>query len=319
MERLPWPGGPGRSDPRSDPRAELRADCARCAGLCCVAPALTVSADFAIDKPPGRPCPHLGVDFRCGIHTDLRGRGFAGCATFDCLGAGQRTVQETFGGRDWRRSPELAESMFAVFGVLRRLHELLWYLAEALTLDAARPRHAELAAARDRIERLAHDGPAELLAVDVDAQRDQVGPLLAAVSALVRTPDQGGAELRGAEQHEADPNGRERHGVEQHGADPVGRQLRGAELRSADLVGRQLRGADLRGANLRGAYLIGADLRRADLRRADLIGADLRAARLAGADLSTALFLTQFQANAAHGDRDTHLPPTLRRPEHWTS
>ncbi|HEY6597232.1 MAG TPA: pentapeptide repeat-containing protein, partial [Asanoa sp.] len=40
-----------------DRRAELRADCTRCVGLCCVAPAFSASADFAIDKPAGRPCP----------------------------------------------------------------------------------------------------------------------------------------------------------------------------------------------------------------------------------------------------------------------
>ncbi|HVH23751.1 MAG TPA: pentapeptide repeat-containing protein, partial [Pseudonocardia sp.] len=70
-------------------------------------------------------------------------------------------------------------------------------------------------------------------------------------------------------------------------------------------------------ANLRGAYLIGADLGGADLRWADLIGADLRAADLREADLSTSLFLTQFQVNAAHGDRATCLPPLLRSPANW--
>jgi hypothetical protein len=34
--------------------------------------------------------------------------------------------------------------MFAVFGVMRQLHELLWYLTEALALEAARPLHAQL-------------------------------------------------------------------------------------------------------------------------------------------------------------------------------
>ncbi len=52
------------SDPADDParladgRHDLRADCGRCAGLCCVAPAFTASADFAIDKPAGQPCPN---------------------------------------------------------------------------------------------------------------------------------------------------------------------------------------------------------------------------------------------------------------------
>ncbi|MEP6561946.1 MAG: pentapeptide repeat-containing protein, partial [Nakamurella sp.] len=93
---------------------------------------------------------------------------------------------------------------------------------------------------------------------------------------------------------------------------------KGNDRRGADLMGAKLRGAKLRGANLRGAYLIGADLRGADLRLADLIGADLRAADLRGANLSGALFLTQFQVNAAKGDGSSVLPAVLLRPSHWT-
>src|SRR5437762_10515658 len=54
----------------------LTADCARCTGLCCVAPAFSASSDFAIDKPADEPCPHLEASFRCGIRTTLRGREF---------------------------------------------------------------------------------------------------------------------------------------------------------------------------------------------------------------------------------------------------
>ena len=114
-----------------DPDTRLRADCSRCAGLCCVAPAFLASSDFAINKPAGTPCPNLRPDFRCGIHEQLRTRGFSGCAAFDCLGAGQQVIQVTFGGRDWRSHPELARQMFDVFAVMRQLHEVLWYLAEA--------------------------------------------------------------------------------------------------------------------------------------------------------------------------------------------
>ena len=116
-----------------DRRATLRADCSRCAGLCCVAPAFTASADFAIDKPAGHACPHLRGDFRCGIHDRLRPAGFAGCGVYDCFGAGQRVVQHTFQGEDWRRSSRRAEEMFTAFNRMRGLHELLWYLAEAIT------------------------------------------------------------------------------------------------------------------------------------------------------------------------------------------
>ena len=52
----------------------LTADCARCAALCCVAPTFAVSADFAIDKPAGQPCPHLQPSSHCGIHSTLRER-----------------------------------------------------------------------------------------------------------------------------------------------------------------------------------------------------------------------------------------------------
>ena len=108
------PGTPARR------RLELRADCERCAGLCCVAPAFSASADFAIDKAAGQPCPNLEAGFRCSIHDRLRPAGFGGCAAFDCLGAGQKVVQGTFRGRDWRLQPDLAGPMFAAFAVMRR-------------------------------------------------------------------------------------------------------------------------------------------------------------------------------------------------------
>ncbi len=258
-------------------RAGLRADCARCRALCCVAPAFSASADFAIHKAAGRPCPHLGPDFRCRIHRGLRRRGFAGCAAYDCFGAGQKVVQVTFGGRDWRSDPAVARSMFAAFGVMRQLHELLAHLAEARAWRTARPLRAPLTAARDAIERLTHGTPAALAALDVAAERRAASVLLRRASALARAG------------------------------------CRGADHAGADLGGADLAGADLRGACLRGACLIGADLRGADLRRADVLGADLRGADLRGADLRGCLYLTPSQAAAAKRDAATRLPAALRR------
>jgi uncharacterized protein YjbI with pentapeptide repeats len=131
----------------------LRADCTRCSGLCCVAPAFTASADFAIDKPAGRPCPHLAGDFRCGIHERLRPEGFPGCAVYDCFGAGQQIVQVIFGGRDWRTEDDLAAPMFAALPVVRAMHELLWHLAERS--NSRQPRLADLTGADTRGARLA--------------------------------------------------------------------------------------------------------------------------------------------------------------------
>jgi hypothetical protein len=267
----------------TDARAHLRADCANCAGLCCVAPAFAASADFAIDKPAGRACPNLAEDFRCGIHAELRDRGFPGCTVFDCFGAGQRITQRTFGGRSWREAPELAAAQFAVLPVVRQLHEALWYLVEAGQRPSAAPLHAEVAALREETERLAAGSSQELAGLDVGAHRAAVGELLQRVSDLVR------AGVRG----------------------------RGKDRRGADLMGRDLRRADLRGAGLRGAYLIGADLRGVDLGPADLLGADLRAADLRGADLRDCLFLTQPQVTAARGDMSTKLPQGLISPPHW--
>jgi uncharacterized protein YjbI with pentapeptide repeats len=266
-------------------RPDLRADCARCFGLCCVVPAFSVSADFAIDKAAGQPCPHLGPGFRCGIHRQLRPRGFPGCAAYDCFGAGQKVAQVTFGGQDWRQAPHTARQMFAAFTVMRQLHELLWYLAQALALPAARPLHGELRRALEQTERLSGSRPDALVALDVDSCRQHVNALLVRASELARA-----------------------------GLGPPGSR---ADHRGADLSGADLRGACLRGASLRGARLIGADLAGADLTGADLTGADLRAADLSGADLAGAIFLTQSQLDAARGDAGTGRPASLVRPAHW--
>jgi hypothetical protein len=268
--------------PLIDERAHLRADCSRCAGLCCVAPAFAASAHFAIDKPAGVACPNLQEDFRCGIHAQLRERGFLGCTVFDCFGAGQRITQDTFGGSSWREGPELARALFAVLPVMRQLHEALWYLLEAAALPAAAPLRDEVLALRERTERLAEGTPEELTALDVGAHRARVGELLQRVSELARTTAK-----------------------------------RPADRRDADLMGKDLRRARLRNASLRGAYLIGADLRGVDLGTADLLGADLRAADVRGTDLGECLFLTPPQLEAAIGDRTTTIPDALDRPASW--
>jgi uncharacterized protein YjbI with pentapeptide repeats len=171
---------------RTEASHGLRADCVRCFALCCVAPIFTASADFAINKAAGRPCPNLQSNFRCGIHARLRQRGFPGCTVYDCFGAGQKVSQVTFGGQDWRRAPRTAKQMFEVFSIMRQLHELLWYLTEALTRPPARPLHGELRLALDQTERLAHDSPDSLVGLDVAAHRQDVNALLLRTSELVR-------------------------------------------------------------------------------------------------------------------------------------
>ncbi|CUR54944.1 Pentapeptide repeat protein (fragment) [metagenome] len=261
---------------------ELRADCASCAGLCCVALRLTRSADFPVDKPAGEPCEHLETDLRCGIHDTLRDRGYRGCTVFDCFGAGQ-AVTRAWVGPDWREDAEAGRRMFAVFGVVRALHELSWLLERASRL----PEASSLAADLDRVStltrELAAQDAASLAAYDVTAHRGRVNALLRQASALARAGT-GGPELSGA-----------------------------------DLVGRDLRSRVLVGAGLRGALLTGADLRGLDLSRADVTGADLRAADLRGTDLRETLFVSQAQLDAARGDASTRLPLGLGVPSWWTA
>ena len=202
---------------------------------------------------------------------------------YDCFGAGQKVAQVTFGGRDWRSRPETAAQMFEAFRLMRQLHELLWYLSEAVALAPGDPLDGELRLALDATERLTHTTAAELVELDVDAQRVVVNGLLRRASELVRGRDASA----------------------------------GSDHRGADLAGRDLGGADLTGADLRGASLIGADLSGAKLRLADLTGADLRGSELRGADLAESIFLTQAQLDAANGDLDTRLPASVARPAHW--
>jgi hypothetical protein len=167
-------------------RLDLKPDCSRCFGLCCVAPPFSASPDFAISKEAGQPCPHLRQDFGCDIHSELRERGFRGCAVYDCFGAGQQVAQVTFGGTDWRQDPQTASPMFAAFMIMRQLHELLWYLAEALDIEQAGALHSELSAALEEIERLTYLDAGALVKVDVAGHRRRVNALLLRAGDLVR-------------------------------------------------------------------------------------------------------------------------------------
>jgi hypothetical protein len=268
----------------------LTADCAECVGLCCVALAFSRGADFAIDKPAGEPCENLLTDDRCAVHSELRPRGFAGCDVFDCFGAGQWVTRSLYGGRSWRE-PGVRDSMFAVFPVVRTLHEHLAYLQEARALAGAAPWVDAIDAAVDGILSVTRADPDAILAADTAAIHERVRELLVAVAAAARA----------ASGHTPSRPFSSRIGP------------------GADLIGARLVGADLRGAELRGARLIAAELRSADLRGADLLGADLRDADLRGADLREALFVTDQQLRAATGDATTRLPDGRVAPRHWSA
>ncbi|RAJ03069.1 pentapeptide repeat protein [Paenibacillus pabuli] len=269
----------------------LSADCEQCFGLCCVALPYGKSSDFAFDKSSGTPCPNLRTDNRCGIHTQLRQKGFKGCTVYDCFGAGQKLSQITYAGRDWRNHPESAAEMFDCLPVMKQLHEMMSYINEMLQLPETSSIHAALKDVYRETERLTDLEPSAILRLDIPAHRAVVNELLVQASEMVRAK------------------------VPASGKGPS--QSKTKKRTGRDFLGANLKGADLRGASFRGALMIAADLRNADMRNTDLIGADLRDANLGGADLRGSIFLTQSQLNSAKGSADTKLPYHLNLPSHW--
>ncbi len=126
--------------------------------------------------------------------------------------------------------------MFLVFDVVRGLHELLWWLADAYERtpdDDDRNRIVQLLA---EIDELSRQDPEQCRGSDLDAATAVAEPLLSRTSELVRAcASRSAGSLAGA-------------------------ALRGADLSGADLRGADLTDADLRGADLHGARLQGADL-----------------------------------------------------------
>lgn len=90
--------------------------------------------------------------------------------------------------------------MFSAFGIMRQLHELLWYLSDALALDSAAPLHVELRRSHDETLRLTLLNPEALQDLDLGAHRGGVNALLLRTSELVRSErPTAGNNLRGAD------------------------------------------------------------------------------------------------------------------------
>ena len=271
----------------------FQADCANCFGLCCVALDFTASTDFPVDKEKGIACKNLQDDFRCSIHRNLKLSGYSGCTLFDCLGAGQKVSQQTFGGVSWKDDPKSASKMFQALPVMQQLQEMLLYLTQAIEHCGDRQLQETLQNSRREIDELTKVSAERLLAADLPKLRQNINGFLVQVSEQVRLESG-------------------RLGKKQ-------RRKKGPDYRGANSMGKKYKGCDMRGANFRGAYLIGADLSDADLRNSDFIGADLRDCDLSGADLAGGIFLTQMQVNSAKGDAGTSLPLLLSKPAHWGS
>jgi hypothetical protein len=112
----------------------LKTDCSRCAALCCVMLAFDKGEDFGFDKNPCEPCRNLDTH-KCKIHDTLAQDGFRGCVAYDCLGAGNRVIQEVFGGTSWQSEPRLMPVMMEAFSAMREVHKRIDLLRAAAILS----------------------------------------------------------------------------------------------------------------------------------------------------------------------------------------
>jgi uncharacterized protein YjbI with pentapeptide repeats len=269
----------------------LKVDCERCFGLCCVALYFSASEGFPTDKVAGVPCINLQTDFRCTIHKELKQKGLKGCSAYDCFGAGQKVAQVTYNGQNWRENPKTAKQMYEAYLIMRQLHEMLWYLAEAQRVQFDTNILDEISDMIRKLDCLTKEDIEALLELDIDAHRKAVNALLLKTSELVRARACKGKKtaLKGTKR--------------------IAGRL--------NLIGSDLRKTNLIGEDLRGALLIAANLSGVDLNGADFIGADLRDTNLCGANLLNSIFLTQAQINSAKGDANTKLPISISCPVHW--
>nr|WP_312289952.1 pentapeptide repeat-containing protein [Clostridium chromiireducens] len=269
----------------------LKIDCEKCFGLCCIALYFSAAEGFPTDKVAGRPCINLQKNFRCSIHKKLSQKGLKGCTAYDCFGAGQKVAQVTYRGRDWNQNSEAEKQMCEVFLVMRQLHEMLWYLTEAFSVQTNSLIHEEIRKLISETEKLTFLDAASLMNIDIEAHRNVVNSMLQEISEMVRSKMTSGQK-----------NTLKRKKT-------IAGRL--------NLFGVDLRKTNLRGADLRGAFLIAANLSGTDLSGADLIGADLRDANLRGANLAGCIFVTQAQINTVKGDASTKLPSSLIHPMYW--
>ena len=264
---------------------KFKINCGKCFGFCCVALYFSKSDGFPIDKVAGSPCINLQSDFSCSIHKELRKKGLKGCTSYDCLCAGQKVAQVTYGGVNGKQSPKIQNQMFDVFLVMRQLHEMLFYLTEASLLKAATSIKEEVDLMIIETEKITDLAPEKLLELDIINHRTKVNSLLRQAIKLVWES--------GCLNH----NKKARLGD--------------------DFIGKNLRKTNLMGVDLSGTFLIAADLRGNDLSGANLIGADMRDTDSRGANLENSIFITQSQINTAKGDSNTKLPKALVRPSYW--
>ncbi len=151
-----------------------------------------------------------------------------GCLGYDCLGAGQFAVQKNVPAN---------QDMFAVYRKLFSLHQMLWYLGEALLQKETASFHGELQMLIQTLDTVRRQPWKTVLTADIDSLHEQTNRL------LKKTMQQ--KQLRHPSPH--------KH--------PMGKRFTNKRLRSTDFSMKSLLAADLSGCDLQGSCFLGSDMR----------------------------------------------------------
>ena len=109
-----------------------------------MAHAFDAGTDFAENKGVDAPCRHLGAGALCTIHAERAYRGYGGCISYRCHGAGQYVTRVMFGGADRQTDPARLAPMTAAFRDLLPVQRWRAVLDAATALDLPDRTRAEL-------------------------------------------------------------------------------------------------------------------------------------------------------------------------------
>ena len=255
-------------------------DCAKCSGLCCVALYYAKTDGFPEDKSAGEPCKNLMADFRCSIHPQLSQFGMKGCLAYDCFGAGQKVTQLYDPNNNWKTNPKLAQEMFDVFLAVFHLHQMLWYLLDALSYVEDEMLRATIQMLIEENEQMTSQSPERIINTDMGNYKMNVSQLLKNVSGTIANNAPGNKQNK-------------------------------------DFLGKDFKHLNLNNRDFSMSLLIAANREGCSLHKANFLGADMRDANIRNTDLSKSLFLTQMQINTAKGNANTKLPTNLSYPATW--
>lgn len=222
---------------------ELSSDCQNCSGLCCVALCFRKSDGFPSNKPAGKPCEYLTLDFKCRIHEKLSDMNLKGCLNYECFGAGQKVSKKIFNDQDWKREPEISKEIFDVFIKVLQLHQVLWYLIQAASISEDKNNIDTLdkyIIENNDITSLPYK---DILSFDLEEYRSRAN------KAIKKSF---------------------KFNLDQDKKDYIGKDFKRRNLEGRDFSMAFLIGANLEGCSLNGASFLGTDMRDLVVRNTDL-------------------------------------------------